>query len=171
MAAIMHFIIVVVLVVAYKQWSFRCCFPHLSTLLRAQSHCTAYSPNLTIPHLILDCAPHPTTLALIWHCRSGFLSLSLPLSQLPMRPAAAAIKLILFCVCLSALFAVVRHCSPFDLRCKFSCVRVRFLVSAASIIVVVSNVVVAVAAAVCERCRALILFLVRRRRHFESEKN
>lgn len=90
-----------------------------------------------------------------------------------MRPAAAAIKLILFCVCLSALFAVVRHCSPFDLRCKFSCVRVRFLVSAASIIVVVvvSNVVVAVAAAVCERCRALILFLVRRRRHFESEKN
>lgn len=170
MAAIMHFIIVVVLVVAYKQWSFRCCFPHLSTLLRAQSHCTAYSPNLTRPHLT---SPHLRLCAPPHHTRSYLtlpLSLSLSLSQLPMRPAAAAIKLILFCVCLSALFAVVRHCSPFDLRCKFSCVRVRFLVSAAYIIVVVvSNVVVA--AAVCERCRALILFLVRRRRHFESEKN
>lgn len=99
-----------------------------------------------------------------------FATASLSLSQLPLRPAAAAIKLILFCVCLSALFAVVRHCSPFDLRCKFSCVRVPFLVSAASLIVVVvvSNVVVA--AAVYARCRALILFLVRRRRHFESEK-
>lgn len=110
--------------------------------------------RLTPPHsLLFDTAP-----------------LSLSLSQLHLRPAAAAIKLILFCVCLSALFAVVRHCSPFDLRCKFSCVCVRFLVSATSLIIVVVSNVVVVAAAVYARCRALILFLARRRRHFESEK-
>lgn len=177
LAAIMHFMIVVVAAVvlmyddAYKHWSFRCPF---YVFLRcfafsAQPHCTAYSPNPTSPRLSFrPTPPHHAIFALIWQS-----ALSLSLAQLPLRPAAAAIKLILFCVCLSACL-LVRHCSPFDLRCKFLCVCV-FVFSCLPLSAAVSNILVVVVAA---RRRALILFSVRRRRqrqrrrrHFESEKS
>lgn len=137
LVAIMHFIIIVAVVVvydAYKHWSFRCLF---RVFLRcfafsAQSHCTAYSPNLTSPHLrFRPTPPYHTTPNSLLFGRALSRSCSLTLTQLPLRPAAAAIKLILFCVCLSACL-LFRHYSPFDLRCKISvCVRVLFLVPAA----------------------------------------